>query len=1121
MADKSADQDQKKPDSRSPSNNGDDLVVVGIGASAGGIQALKEFFSKVSAQSGIAYVVILHMSPEHESKLAEVLQTATSLPVTQVRGRIKVEPNHVYVIPPNQNLAMNDGHLALTNVISTEERRSPVDLFFRTLAKAKDSRAVSVILSGTGTNGSVGLKTVKEYGGVVFAQDPLEAQYSDMPQNAIATGLVDYVLPVSDIPARISSYEQHRGSVPISEPHDISDEDEEGLRDVLAQLRTQTGHDFLNYKRATILRRIERRMGLKEISSLRDYAGLMQEDKHEPKALLKDLLISVTNFFRDPEAIEALAATVVPAILQRKDENDFLRVWVAGCATGEEAYSIAMVLSEALLSIRRHPQIQIFATDLDAEAIGRAREGFYSEGEVSDVSPERLRRFFLREPEGYRIRREIRELVLFAVHNLTKDPPFSHLDLISCRNVLIYLNRTAQSRALEVMHFALNSGAYLFLGSSEWTEAAADLFSIVDKENHIFQSRPVPTRAILPLAEIALKTPSLPWLERQRTPQEAQAVKRLSYLELHQQLLEQFSPPSVVVNEEQEIVHMSDGAGRYMRVGGGEPSNNLLSLVRPELRLELRTALYQSIQNQQDVETSEIQVQTDDGTRSIRLIVRPVFRQNDGTRGFVLVVFDEGENHVPAVNLREQLEQAEPITTRLEQELKNAKAQLRATVEQYEIQQEELRASNEELQAMNEELRSSTEELETSKEELQSINEELSTVNQELEIKIEELSHSNNDFANLINSTDIGTIFLDRGLRVKMFTPRACDTVNLIGSDINRPLLHITHKLAYGDLQSDIDEVVRTLHKVEREVQTLNGHWFLMRVLPYRTSEDRIDGIVLTFLDITDSKTAKNELEQARGNLEVKVEERTSDLRTANIALTSEVAERRRSELARVKVLGQLVNAQEAERRRLARDLHDHLGQQITALRLKLENIKEGTSTRKQLDSDIGELLNITEQLDSDIDFLAWELRPFALDDLGLPEALRVYITRWAEHFDIPAEFHTSGFEDLRIAPTAENHLYRIAQEALNNVAKHSRTSKVEILLERREDNAVLIVEDKGVGMIETPQLHQTMGLSGMRERAMLLNGSFEIEFAPNDGTTIFVRIPINSDTAKSGNDNE
>jgi two-component system CheB/CheR fusion protein len=313
------------------------LVVGGIGAAAGGIQARKEFFSKVSPQSGIAYVVILHMSPEHESKLAEVLQTATSLPVTQVRGRIKVEPDHVYVIPPNQNLAMNDGHLALTNMISAEERSSQVDLFFRTLAKANDSRAVSVILSGTGTNGSVGLKTVKEYGGVVFAQDPQEAQYSDMPQNAIATGLVDYVLPVSDIPARISSYEQHRGSVPIAEPHDISDEDEQGMRDVLAQLRTQTGHDFLNYKRATMLRRIERRMSLKEISSLRDYAGLMQEDKQEPKALQKDLLISVTNFFRDPESIEALAATIVPAILERKDENDFLRVSVAGCATAEEA----------------------------------------------------------------------------------------------------------------------------------------------------------------------------------------------------------------------------------------------------------------------------------------------------------------------------------------------------------------------------------------------------------------------------------------------------------------------------------------------------------------------------------------------------------------------------------------------------------------------------------------------------------------------------------------------------------------------------------------------------------------------------------------------------------------
>src|SRR4030095_401407 len=321
-----------------------------------------------------------------------------------------------------------------------------------------------------------------------------------------------------------------------------------------------------------MLRRIERRMDLKEISSLQEYAGLLREDKQEPKALLQDLLISVTNFFRDPESIEALAATVVPAILERKDENGFLRVWVAGCATGEEAYSIAMVLSEALLSLRRNPQIQIFATDLDAEAIARAREGFYSEGEVSDVSPERLRRFFLKEPEGYRIRRELRELVLFAVHNLIRDPPFSHLDLISCRNVLIYLNRTAQSRALEAMHFALKSGAYRFVGSSEWTEAAADLFSIVDKENHIFQSRPVPTRAILPVAEIAFKTPALQRLENQRTPQEALAIKRLSYLELHQRLLEQFSPPSVVVNEEHEIVHMSDGAGRYMQVSGGEPS---------------------------------------------------------------------------------------------------------------------------------------------------------------------------------------------------------------------------------------------------------------------------------------------------------------------------------------------------------------------------------------------------------------------------------------------------------------------------------------------------------------------------------------------------------------------
>ncbi len=989
---------QNKKQEEDPADN-HDFLVVGLGASAGGIQALKEFFAGVTKDSGIAYVVILHMSPEHESLLAEVLQATSLIPVTQVREFVKVVPNHVYVIPPNQNLAMADGHLKLTTMIGVEERRSPVDLFFRTLAETNDSRAVSVILSGTGANGSMGLKRIKEYGGVAFAQDPNEAQYTDMPRNAIATGLVDYVLPVGEIPNKILSYSQHRGTIQVPEPQEILATDEQALREIFTQLRMRTGHDFSNYKRATMLRRIERRLGIKELSGLTEYAHHLRENHGEAQALMKDLLISVTNFFRDSSSVETLAAKVLPLIFSKKGELDEVRVWIAGCATGEEAYTLAMLLEEAAPAISA-PHIQVFATDLDTEAIAVAREGYYSEADVSELSPERLRRFFVKEHDGYRVRRELREKVLFAVHNVIKDPPFSHLDLVSCRNLLIYLNRTAQIRVLEVMHFALDTAGYLFIGASESIEGSIDLFSAVDKDHHIYQSRPVPTRAVFQVPEPRFRTPIIPYIEKERTPQEMRAMERLSYVDLHQRLLEQLAPPSVVVNEEYDIVHLSERAGQYMQVSGGEPTNNLLKLIRPELRLDLRTALYQAVQNRSQVQTRSIDIKTEDGLKHIEVIVRPVLRDGDSTRGFILVVFEE-QKPASIKSTPQVAAPAEPIARQLEDELMHAKSQLRATVEQYEVQQEELRASNEELQAMNEELRSAAEELETSKEELQSVNEELTTVNQELKIKIEELSQANNDFANLMNSTDIGTLFLDRALQVKQYTPRARDVFNVIPSDVGRPLADITYKLVREDLLADIAVVTSTLHKVEREVEASDHRWYLMRILPYRTSEDRIDGVVITFLDITDNKAAKGELEQARHDLEVKVDERTSELREANVSLSTEVAERRVSDTARLKLMNQLVKTQEAERRRLSRDLHDQLGQQLTALRLKLETLVDGSGKRKNLEADVKDLLGITSQLDSDVDFLAWQLRPVVLDDLGLQEALRVYVRRWAEHVKI------------------------------------------------------------------------------------------------------------------------
>ena len=460
-----------------------DFLIAGIGASAGGIQALKEFFENVPADSGVAYVVILHLSPDHESRLAEVLQTTAQIPITQVNERVKVEPNHVYVVPPNQHLGMEDGHISVEPNLTLEARRAPVDIFFRTLAEARHAGAIAVVLSGTGADGSMGLKRVKERGGAVFVQNPREAEFSDMPRNSIATDLVDAVLNVAEIPAKIVAYKNKLGAVEIQDtPEFRPDGDQAALREIFAILRVRTGHDFTNYKHPTILRRIERRINVRELQTLAEYAAYLRDNANETVALLKDLLISVTNFFRDREAFRFLETEVVPRILQDKSAKDEIRLWVAGCATGEEAYSLAMLFAEQFEGNPNAPAILIFATDIDEDAIAHAREGFYTLVDVADVSHERLQRFFIKDGNGFRVRRDLREKILFAKHNLLKDAPFSHLHLVTCRNLLIYFNSTAQERAIETFHFALNPGAFLFLGASESTDGAGDLYVSFSKE---------------------------------------------------------------------------------------------------------------------------------------------------------------------------------------------------------------------------------------------------------------------------------------------------------------------------------------------------------------------------------------------------------------------------------------------------------------------------------------------------------------------------------------------------------------------------------------------------------------------------------------------------------------
>ncbi|HET7400424.1 MAG TPA: CheR family methyltransferase, partial [Usitatibacter sp.] len=847
-----------------------DFLVVGIGASAGGIPALSEFFRNVPADSGMAYVVILHLSPDYDSQLAAVLQGVARIPVTQVTERVRVEPDHVYVISPDRHLSMVKDEIEVADNTRVEERRAPVDIFFRTLGESLGPRAVCVVLSGTGANGSMGLKRVKEMGGAAFVQRPREAAFDEMPRRSIATGLVDDILDAAHIPDAVLRYRDHRMRLRIDEEIEERPPDQEALREIFTLVRVRTGHDFSNYKRPTLLRRIERRMGVRNCLDLAAYVRFLHDSPDETESLLRDLLISVTGFFRDAKAWETVEAEVIPKILRTKQAGDSMRMWVAGCATGEEAYTLAMLCAEAVFGHMEVPQVQIFATDIDEEAIAHAREAFYTLNDAADLPPERLARFFVQEQGGYRLRREVREMVMFATHNLVKDPPFSHLDLVACRNLLIYLNRSAQERALATFHFALNPGGYLFLGSSESVDGRADLFAALGTDQHIFRARPASGRSY-PVPELATSYTLAPLrLQSGGASGEVRQRERITFAELHQQLLEAYAPPSVVVDEEFDIVHLSPQAGRYLRLAGGEPTMNLLKVAREEIRLELRSALYHAQQTRSPVTAHDLPVHGDEGEEHIDIRVRPVLHPDDPARGFMLVLFAPSAAPLPP-QPRPALP-APPITRQLEDEVGRLKAELRTSAQHHELQADKLKASNEELQAINEELRSSAEELETSKEELQSMNEELTTVNQELKIKIDELAHTSNDLQNLIKSTNIATLFLDRTFHVKLFTPTARELFNLIPADVGRPLSDITTRLLDTDLPEHVEAVLRDLQAIEREVRTTGGGVYMMRVLPYRINEDLIAGVVVTFIDITQRKQAEERLRASEADFRASFE---------------------------------------------------------------------------------------------------------------------------------------------------------------------------------------------------------------------------------------------------------
>jgi two-component system, chemotaxis family, CheB/CheR fusion protein len=824
--------------------------VVGLGASAGGLVALKRLLEHMPANCGMAFVVVLHLSPKHESSADEILARATRMPVTQVLEPVAIEPNHVYVISPSNDLRMDDGHLVVTPSERPRGHHVAIDLFFRTLAEVHRDRAIAVVLSGSGSDGSVGITRIKEFCGVTIAQSPQDCEYEDMPRSAIATGRVDFVLPAVDIPQKLIELWSNAKRIVlppapeaddrlVKTPPDTREETEAALREILEVLAARSGHDFRHYKRATVLRRIERRLQVNLLPDLPAYRDYLRATPDETGHLLDDMLISVTNFFRDREAFEALEREVIPALFAEHGADEQVRVWVPACATGEEAYSVGILLADHATQMTLPPAYQVFASDIDERGLTVGRAGVYPESIITDVPPSRLRQFFNKEQQRYRVNKTLRDRVLFAQHNVLRDPPFSKLDLVCCRNLLIYLEREIQARLLEVFHFALRPGGLLFLGSSESADAAGRHFEVVDKKNRIYRARP--------LARNGHAFTSLPpqSAERRRTPLGTQPSSRdrrdVSFAEVHQRVLEHYAPPSVIVDRESNIVHMSDRAGRFLQFAGGEPSHNLLSVVHPELRLELRTALFQAIHTNKSVEARRVRLDRNGRAFFVNMVVRP-FRDPDAGSDFVLVLFDEVEDTLSADTGEAAGGERDSVILHLEEELRRTKERLQTTIEQSETSNEELKASNEELQAINEELRSATEELETSKEELQSVNEELTTVNYELKQKVEETAKANDDLRNFIASTDIATVFVDAGLRIRRFTPRAEDIFNIIPADVGRCLLDITHRLDYAELSADATNAFEALRPIEREVQSIDGRQFVARVLPYRTQENRIDG---------------------------------------------------------------------------------------------------------------------------------------------------------------------------------------------------------------------------------------------------------------------------------------
>ncbi|MFH0966437.1 MAG: chemotaxis protein CheB [Methanobacteriota archaeon] len=874
----------KKPEPELKSQLDTLIPIVGIGASAGGLEAFEQFFRVIPVNSGIAFIIISHLDPHHTSMLADILGRVTKMPVLEAQDAMEVLANHVYTIPPNREMTIFHRKIQLTVPDNSLGDRMKIDLFFRSLAEELGARAIGIVFSGTGTDGTLGLRAISGSGGISFVQDPVTAKYDGMPKSAINSGCATFILPVEQMPEQvIASVKNLFGDMstdPLT-PRVTFDSDKTGaISRILRIIRSKTGHDFLQYKKSTIHRRISRRMAVHAIQDPATYARYLEEHPGEVKTLFRELLINVTSFFRDPEAFEVLKKDVLPDLIRNKDEFEPFRVWVPACATGEEAYSLAIIIRELFDELGLDEKVQIYSTDIVEDVIAVARRGFYPPNIVSDVSSDRLKKFFVREENGFQVNKSIREMVVFATQNVIKDPPFTKLDLLSCRNLLIYLETDLQSSLIPIFHYSLKPKGILFLSPAESIGVFPDLFRQINQKWKIYEASGNKSN----LNEI-MKTP-ISWSNTSpavETPDFTHQHADTQMVELMRRaLLQVYAPPSVVTDDAGNLLYVHGDTGKFLRPAPGQASFSVNEMAREGLQPDLKTAIFTASTQKKTVACKNLQVKTNGGFEKVDLEVRPII-SSDSIQGGLIISFLMPDSHIlheiGDKNRKIRRSEAKPGRIEdLQQELQYTKENLHATVEEMQAANEELKSTNEELQSTNEELQSTNEELETSKEELQSTNEELETskeelqslneevmtVNSELQAKILQYTDVQNDMKNLLSSTGIGTIFLDIDLVIRRFTPEAAKIYKLIVSDVGRPLSDIKSMIVQDDLLENARIVLDSLIPQEKEIQTIEKLSYLVRILPYRTLDNVIDGVVLTFTDYSYRKTAEDEVIQAR-----------------------------------------------------------------------------------------------------------------------------------------------------------------------------------------------------------------------------------------------------------------